>query len=226
MPLASDPCQADLVGERPFTGDPASALDVAAWRFDERQRLRAERVAVGPAMLSHITTRITETLAQMLAHLDLSRLVIGASWPISGEPDLTGFLATLRPHGAILSLSACVKPPEPMRFRRWSPGAVMERGLWNLPVPPESAGEVTPNLLIAPLLGWDGACHRLGFGTGYFDRTLAHLSPRPFAIGVGLHSARLSTIHPLPHDMALDAIVTECGIEAGSPPLPFRPGMV
>lgn len=226
MPLSSNPCQADQIGERPFTGDPSDPLDVAAWRHDERQRLRAERTEMTPAMMANVTARITEALAQVLAPLDIARLVIGASWPITGEPDLLPFLATLRPRGAVLALSACVKPPEAMRFRRWTPGAVMERGLWNLPVPPASAGEVVPNLLIAPVLGWAGDGHRIGFGTGYFDRTLAAMDPRPFAIGVGLHAARLSTIHPLPHDRALDLILTECGIEAGSPPLPSRFGMV
>lgn len=222
MPLSSDPCQAGQIGERPFTGDPASALDVAAWRHDERQRLRAERAELTPAMVASITDRITDHLARILAPLDPARLVIGASWPITGEPDLLPFLATLRQRGAVIALSVCVKPPEAMRFRRWSPGSVMEKGLWNLPVPPASAGEVVPNLLIAPLLGWDDACHRLGFGTGYFDRTLAH-TPEAFAIGVGLHSARLSTIHPLPHDRPLGLILSECGVEAGSPPLPSFP---
>ncbi len=226
MPLSSDPCQAAQTGERPFRGDPASAVDVAAWRYDERQRLRIERKNLTRAMVTHVTDRIAACLADILATLDISRLVIGASWPITGEPDLLPFLSTLRPRGAVLSLSAYVKPPEPMRFRRLTSGAVMERGLWNLPVPPQSAGEVTPNLLVAPVLGWDETGHRIGFGTGYFDRTLAHLSPRPFAIGVGLQSARLSTIHPLPHDIRLDLILTECGIVAGSPPLPSRFGMV
>lgn len=226
MPLSSDPCQAARISEGPFTGDPASPLDVAAWRHAERQRLRAERKALTPAMAATITDRIATCLTEVLAPLDASHLIIGASWPIPGEPDLMPFLTTLHQRGAVLSLSSCVKPPAAMRFRRWTPGAPLERGLWNLPVPPASAGEVTPNLLIAPLLGWDDACHRLGFGTGYFDRTLADFDAPPFSIGVGLHSARLSTIHPLPHDKRLDLIVTERGIAAGSPPLPSRMGMV
>lgn len=226
MPLASDPCQADCIGERPFAGDPASPVDVAAWRRGELQRLRSERADLTPAMVAQVSERVSAHLADILSPLDASRLIIGASWPISGEPDLLPFLATLRPRGAVLSLSVCAHPPEAMRFRRWTPGAVMERGLWNLPVPPPSAGEVTPTLLIAPLLGWDGDGHRLGFGSGYFDRTLSCLAPRPFAIGIGLHAARLATIHPQPHDRRFDLIVTECGIEAGSPPLPSRPDMV
>jgi len=62
-------------------------------------------------------------------------------------------------------------------------------------------------------VGWDAAGYRLGYGGGYFDRTLAALSPRPFVIGVGFQAARIDTIHPQPHDIPLDAIVTEAGLQ-------------
>jgi len=62
-----------------------------------------------------------------------------------------------------------------------------------------------------PVVGWTGDGYRLGYGGGYFDRTLTAARPRPFTIGVGLQSARLATIYPQPHDIALDAILTEAG---------------
>lgn len=219
MPLSSDPCQADHIGEHPFTGDPAHASEVADWRHGERRRLRRERAALSPAMISNISDRIMETLRALFAPLDLARLTIGASFPVRGEADPLPLLVSLRSAGATLALSACTDPPEPMRYRRWCEGAELEQGLWNLPVPPASAGEVVPNLVVIPLLGWDAACHRLGFGTGYVDRTLAQ-GARPYAIGIGLQSAQLSTIHPLPHDRALNLIVTECGVQAGRAPAP------
>ena len=89
----------------------------------------------------------------------------------------------------------------------------MVRGDWNIPVPPSDAPAVTPDIVLAPLVGWDGAGYRLGYGGGYFDRTLASLSSRPFAIGIGFQSARLPTIHPQPHDIALDVILTEAGVQ-------------
>lgn len=215
MPLASDPCQAGHVGEGAFTGDLGAPADVAAWRQVERLRLRAERRLLTPAMAARNTARIVDHLEPILRSIGTTGLVIGASWPIRGEPNLMPFLATLR--GVTLSLAVCTDPPQAMRYRRWAPDATMQRGLWNLPVPLPSAGEVTPDLLLVPLLGWDDACHRLGFGTGYFDRTLAALRPAPFVIGIGLHAARLSTIHPQPHDRACSLILTECGVE---PPIP------
>lgn len=89
----------------------------------------------------------------------------------------------------------------------------MVRGDWNIPVPPPDAPPVTPEIALAPLVGWDAGGYRLGYGGGYFDRTLAALSPRPFTIGVGLQKAQLATIHPQPHDIRLDAIVTEAGVQ-------------
>ncbi|MBC2836917.1 5-formyltetrahydrofolate cyclo-ligase [Paragemmobacter straminiformis] len=225
MTLSSDPCQADHIGERPFAGDATSAADVSAWRQAERRRLRQERAGLTPSMLQNISERIIATLQDLLAPFDPATLTIGASWPVRGEPDPLPLLAHLRSQGATLGLSVCVDPPEAMRYRLWTAGTPLEPGLWNLPVPPAPSGEIRPNLVLVPLLGWDGDGHRLGFGTGYVDRTLAR-SPQVYAIGFGLQSARLSTIHPLPHDRALDLVVTECGIEAGRRPAPSGLGPV
>lgn len=65
------------------------------------------------------------------------------------------------------------------------------------------------------MLGWDGGGYRLGYGGGYFDRTLAALTPRPLTIGIVFHSARLTTIYPQPHDIAMDVVVTENGLQHG-----------
>ena len=91
----------------------------------------------------------------------------------------------------------------------------MERGFWNIPVP-VAGPEVAPDILLAPVVGFDDAGYRLGHGGGYFDRTLAAREPRPRAIGVGLASARLATIHPQPHDIPMQAIVTEAEVRPGA----------
>jgi 5-formyltetrahydrofolate cyclo-ligase len=87
----------------------------------------------------------------------------------------------------------------------------MERGIWDIPVP-KPGKPVLPTLLFVPLVGFDDAGYRLGHGGGYYDRTLAALSPRPAAIGVGYAATRLETIHPQPHDIPMDAIATEAGM--------------
>jgi 5-formyltetrahydrofolate cyclo-ligase len=94
-----------------------------------------------------------------------------------------------------------------------APNARMARGLWNIPYSAETA-EVVPTLVLAPLVGFDQDCFRLGYGRGFFDRTLARFPTKPLMIGVGYPSALIRTIYPQPHDMPLDWIVT-----GATPPL-------
>ena len=76
---------------------------------------------------------------------------------------------------------------------------------------PADGRVVTPTVLLVPLLGFDEAGYRLGYGGGYYDRTLAAMTPRPLTIGVGYEVGRLKTIRPQPHDIPMDAIATETG---------------
>jgi 5-formyltetrahydrofolate cyclo-ligase len=138
--------------------------------------------------------------------------VFSGYWPIKAEPDLRPLLAALHAEGARVALPLVEVKAAPLVFRRWTPETRMVRGDWNIPVPPPEAEVVTPEIALAPVVGWTAEGFRLGYGGGYFDRTLAALSPRPFTIGIGLQAARLATIYPQPHDIALDAIVTEAGI--------------
>ena len=105
-----------------------------------------------------------------------------------------------------------IEKRQPLEFRAWRPGAPLERGVWNIPVPAERQ-VVRPTALLVPLVGFDGQGYRLGYGGGYYDRTLAGISPTPLAIGVGYEFQRLASIHPQAHDIALDAIVTEAGAQ-------------
>jgi 5-formyltetrahydrofolate cyclo-ligase len=83
----------------------------------------------------------------------------------------------------------------------------MARGIWNIPIPRER-NSVRPTALLVPLVGFDAAGYRLGYGGGYYDRPLATLVPKPLTIGVGYELGRLETIYPQPHDIPMDAIVT------------------
>lgn len=96
---------------------------------------------------------------------------------------------------------------QPLAFREWHPHARLARGLWNIPYPADGT-EMVPNIVAAPLVGFDCTCYRLGYGGGFFDRILACLSPKPMAIGVGYPGAALRTIFPQPHDVPMDWIVT------------------
>lgn len=213
---ASPPCMAAEVDPAyfdPLAVDAEQARDVARWRKAERQRLRAERDAMAVADRQAAGVAIAGHLAGFLRQRfgSLRGRVFSAYWPIKGEPDLRPLMADLHGEGVLVALPLVEVKAAPLVFRRWTPETRMVRGDWNIPVPPPDAEQVTPEIALAPVVGWTDAAYRLGYGGGYFDRTLAKLTPRPFVVGVGFQSARLATIFPQPHDIRLDAIVTESG---------------
>lgn len=184
--------------------------DVAAWRKATRERLLAARLALPAARRADHDTRIAATLATALGALE--GCVVAAYWPFRAEPDLRAWLGGLRDVGARAALPVVVARAAPLEFRVWSPGAPLERGVWNIPVPAAGAEVVTPDVVIAPVVGFDAACYRLGYGGGFYDRTLATLAARPRCFGVGYALAELPTIYPQVYDVAFDGIATEHGL--------------
>lgn len=213
---ASPPCLAHEIDPAyfdPLGVDPQQAADVARWRKVERARLLAGRAALPVAARAAVARAIAGALDTLLARRfnDLTGRVVSAYWPINAEFDLRFWMAALDARGARVALPVVETRAAPLVFRAWRPGAAMERGYWNILVPSADAERRAPEIMLAPLVGWDGAGYRLGYGGGYFDRTLTAARPRPFVIGIGLQAARLATIVPQPHDIAMDAIVTEDG---------------
>ncbi len=216
--FASPPCLASEIAPDyfdPLGVDPQQAQDVARWRSSERKRLRAERLNLSAEQRASAAQAIAEYLDQLIARRLGSPKghVISGYWPIKAEPNLRSWMEIMISRGARMALPVVDTPKTPLVFRAWDPETRMERGHWNIPVPSADAERLIPEVALAPLVGWDGAGYRLGYGGGYFDRTLAALSPRPFVIGVGLQSSRIATIFPQPHDIRLNAIVTEAGIQ-------------
>ncbi|MEQ8494134.1 MAG: 5-formyltetrahydrofolate cyclo-ligase [Gammaproteobacteria bacterium] len=171
--------------------------------------LRAEREAVPAALRERTAHFVRAVLEHHLPELDGA--CIGLYWPFRGELDLRPLADSLADRAVDFALPVVAAPARPLVFRRWWPGMRMTRGVWGIPVP-AAAPEVTPDVLLVPLLGYDDAGYRLGHGGGYYDRTLAAAVPRPLAIGVGYAGARLPTILPQPHDMPMDVIVTDTAL--------------
>lgn len=215
----SAPCLArEIPGAAPDAAppDPADPASVARWRRAERTRLIAARKALPGAVRARIDAALAGHLDDLAARLPgaIAGQVIAGYWPIRGEPDLRPLWRAWRQAGATIALPVVTAPSVPLTFRLHAPGARLVRGAWGIPVPPADAPEMTPDTVLAPLVGWDGDGFRLGHGGGYFDRTLAALTAAgapPVVIGVGLQGARLPTIHPQAHDIAMHHVVTEAG---------------
>jgi len=180
-----------------------------AWRKAERERLIAARVAVAPATLDSWRRRMDITLERSFPGLARCRLAF--CWPIKGEYDARHLARTLRSRGALTALPVVVKPKSPLIFREWHPGVEMVAGPLDIPYPVASP-EVVPEAVLLPMNGWDMQGYRLGYGAGFFDRTLASLAKRPLTIGVTYELAKLDTIHPQSWDIPLDYVVTERGV--------------
>lgn len=189
--------------------DPRQQQDLKRWRTVERERLVALRRAIPAEERRGLSDRMARELDRLLG--DLSGKVVAAYLPFRGEPDLRFWIEGLSVRGAIAALPVVVAPRSPLEFRTWSRGEPLRPGVWNIPVP-AGGTLVTPDVVIAPVMGYDAACYRLGHGGGYYDRTLAALPRRPRIVGVGYERLALRTIYPQTYDVPMDAIVTEAGV--------------
>lgn len=190
----------------------------ASWRRTERARLIAARLAVPAAARSEYARCIATGLDGLLPEVD--GLIVAAYWPIRGEPDLRDWIGSIRRRGARCALPVVSTRGAPLLFREWRADARLVPGVWNIPQPPDGEALV-PQVLIVPLVGYDRHGYRLGYGGGYYDRTLAACSPRPVAIGVGYRVAALHDFAPQPHDVPMDAIVDEHGTSLHGRRLPI-----
>jgi 5-formyltetrahydrofolate cyclo-ligase len=183
--------------------------EIKAWRRETRARLLARRVALRRAERERINAIITALLAERVP--GLRNGCIGFCWPFKGEVDFRRFVGAAIDGGATAALPVVVERARPLEFWSWQPRMKLQRGIWGIPIPGERR-IAQPSVLLVPLIGFDPAGYRLGYGGGYFDRTLAVTAPKPLTIGIGYELGRLETIHPQPHDIPMDAIVTENGL--------------
>lgn len=183
---------------------------VRAWRKDQRERLLIRRMSLSSRHKNRVSHRIVEILRRQVALPDGARL--GFYWPLNGEIDLRPLIRDLLSRGAKAALPVIINKDQPLEFWEWDPNKTLyNRGLWSIPAP-KVRKHVRLSVLLIPLLGFDGHGHRLGHDNGYYDRTLATIRPKPLTIGIGYEFGRLDTVHPQPHDVPLDAIVTETGV--------------
>ena len=180
--------------------------EIKVWRKARRDELIARRAARDVAERKRLAVPIVRYLFDAI---EVSQHpVLGLYWPIRGEIDLRELARRHVASGGIVALPVVVKSAAPVEFWHWQPGVPMREGLWNIPVPAERK-VVAPTVLIVPLVGFDRSKFRLGYGGGFYDRTLAAAEPRPHTIGVAFADAELPTIYPQPHDIPMNAIVTD-----------------
>ena len=180
---------------------------VNAWRKQQRAALLDQRQSLTPDDRQRAADIIATKLTALVAANRITS--VGLYWPIKQEINLLPWANELaRQSNVALCLPVVVTPKEPLEYWRWTQGDPLSRGIWNIPVPAQR-DVVLPDLMLAPVVGFDQANYRLGYGGGYFDRTLASRRQRPMVVGIGYAFSALETIFPQPHDIPMDAVLTE-----------------
>ena len=179
-------------------------MDIAVEKAALRRRLEARRAAVGP----DAQIALNDALAQVLR--DVRGRVLSFYWPMGSEADPRPALAAW---GGAFCLPVVTGRGVPLLFREWRQGDGLQSGPFGTSQPAADAPELTPDLLIVPLLGFDSAGNRLGYGGGFYDRTLARLRALGpvCAIGLGFAAQHVGAMPTEPTDQRLDMIVTEQG---------------
>lgn len=168
--------------------------------------------------------------------------MIGAYWPIKGEFDPLPALYRWQEDGVLGTFSTKSSPPEhdqlptnivteslanrsprkiglpvvdkkhkTLTFHAWYPGCPMEEDAYGIPKPKDTE-VIVPTLLFLPCVGYGPGGFRLGYGGGFYDRTLATLEPRPFTVGLAYSHGWLPDFEPEPHDIPLDALLNDQGV--------------
>ena len=191
-----------------------SALDAQSlktFRKNLRESSLAVREAMDTADRDARANRIVQRLAPVIDAI--APRILSFCWPFRGEVDVraivTDWLARDATHRACLPV--VMAPRTPMSFRRWYPGCELREDTYAIPIPVNEE-IVVPDCLILPLVAFDEAGYRLGYGAGYFDRTIEAIAKAgsvPVVIGIGYECVRVPTIHPQPYDAPLDWLITE-----------------
>lgn len=145
--------------------------------------------------------------------------VIGAYWPIKGEFDPLPALHRWKEDGELtdkpqlrrIGLPVVDKENKTLKFHAWFPGCPMEEDAYGIPKPKDTE-VIVPTLLFVPCVGYAPGGYRLGYGGGFYDRTLAELRPRPFTVGLGFANGYLPELEPEPHDVPLDGLLNDIGV--------------
>jgi 5,10-methenyltetrahydrofolate synthetase len=188
-------------------------------RSEEKRALRKKLVEQRLNMPDRL--RRADLLQQVLRIWLVGRTdtVIGAYWPIKGEFDPLPALHRWKEDGELLDepqlrrigLPVVDKLHQTLKFHAWFPGCPMEEDAYGIPKPKDTE-VVVPTLLFVPCVGYGVGGYRLGYGGGFYDRTLAQLRPRPYTAGLGFAAGFVPSFEPEPHDVPLDAVLNELGV--------------
>ncbi|GLK77230.1 hypothetical protein GCM10008171_24840 [Methylopila jiangsuensis] len=193
---------------QPIVPDTEAAAEKAALRSE----ILARRAAIPPKARAAAAAAVAREGEALVARLKPAS--VSAFFSVRGEIDAGPLMARLAARGVALALPVIVQKDAPLVFRAWAPGEALEKKRFGLMEPPASAPEIAPGLLFVPLAAFDDRGYRLGYGGGFYDRTLERLRARGRAVAIGLAFAeqRVERVPIDAYDQRLDGVLTERGL--------------
>jgi len=185
-------------------------MDVKSAKHQLRLQATRERASVFKQYAPERAGRMLRD--SFLARCPLpQQATIGGYWPINDEIDIRPLMNWLSDNGHAVAMPVVLNRQQPMRFRRWNPGMMMQPGRFGIPTPPDTSPEVRPNVLLVPLLSFDRRGYRLGRGSGFYDHTLELLraTGKVLAIGIAFAGQEVPQVPHDAYDQRLDWVVTE-----------------
>lgn len=189
------------------SGPSAIELTAVGERPSARERLLELRANMPDR--AQRETVLVNRVARWLKTMPVSRLAF--FMPIRGEPDITRVITAWLAEDRTRTAALPVVVGEMLEFHAWTPATMLAPGAYGIPVPQGTAA-VQPQVLLIPCVGVDMQRYRLGYGRGYYDRTLGAQKLRPVTVGVCFDVGRLKSIAPQPHDVRLDLVIFESGV--------------
>jgi len=180
-----------------------TAPDIPARKAALRTKMLALRATLDPALGALLAEHV------LASGIVPPRAIIAGFWPMPHEIDIRPLLHALHERGHKLCLPETTKPGTPLIFRAWTPGAEMIQGRYNTQHP--TGPQTTPNFLLIPLLAFDAKGNRLGYGGGYYDRTLEQ-HPTAYRLGCAFDAQEVEHVPVEDTDLRLHAVVTEMGV--------------
>jgi 5,10-methenyltetrahydrofolate synthetase len=183
--------------------------DSAEFRQNLRREMIGRREALTPELHASLSAAVRTRLDD--AFPALAELIVGFCWPVQNEPDLRPLIAELCARGGRVALPVVVRPGTPLAFREWWPEQPLSPDRYGIPSPTDG-DFLVPQMLLIPVNAFDANHYRIGYGGGFFDRTLATLNPRPQSVGVGFDFQKVESVRPEAHDQPLDVMITESSL--------------
>ena len=202
-----------------MTATPSDPADAKAALRKQAATHRRGLMAADPDAAARLGAQvdIVSGILADFAPADGEQTVVAAYLPIRSELSPLPLVAALAGRGVATAMPETPAPGNPLVFRRWAPGDGLVDGPYGTMQPAPVADILTPSLILAPMLAFDGGCWRLGYGGGFYDRTLAALRDggrQVTAIGIAFDGQLVDKVPVGPHDVALDAVLTPSGLRA------------